>query len=272
MQQRDERAAAGQPDGGLSRGVAAADHARRAGPAELRLRRPGCVEHADPLVVGEPLDGESPVLRAGCQQHGARRDLVVVLQTDDVSLAARFERERAVGRRRPRTELPRLGDGAAGQLRAADPGREAEVVLDPAGGARLAAEGGALDDERLEALRRAVHRSREARGAGADDHEVDLLARGELEPDPERARDLAGRRAAQLLAAGQTHERQALVAQSGDQGGRVRVAGLLGVAPGIRQAVAAGELDHRRRRRRTSAGRSPRCRFLAPAGAPRAWP
>ena len=135
---------------------------------------------------------------------------------------ARLERQRAVGRRGARVELARLGDRAARQLRAADPGREPEVVLDPPRRARLPAERGALDDERLEALGGAVDRGAEAGGAAADDDQVDLLAGRELAADPERARDLAGRRAAQLRAARQPDERQARGVEPGDQRGRVR--------------------------------------------------
>ena len=104
----------------------------------------------------------------------------------------RLEGERAVGRRGARVELPRLGDRAARELGAADPGREAEVVLDPARRPGLAAERGALDDQRVEAFGGAVDRGREPRRAGADDQQVDLLARRELEPDPEGAQHLAG--------------------------------------------------------------------------------
>ena len=178
------------------------------GAAELRLRRPGGVEDADPLVVGEAVDREAPVLRAGGEQHGARGDLVVLLEPHDVAPVSRLERDRAVGRRRPRVELARLGDGAAGELGAADAGGEAEVVLDPARRARLPAERGALDDERVESLGGAVDGGAEAGGAAADDEQVDLLSRRELAADPERARDLARRGRAQLGAAGQAHEGQ----------------------------------------------------------------
>ena len=116
-----------------------------------------------------------------------------------------------------RAELARLRDGAAGQLGAGDPGREAEVVLDPPRRARLAAERRALDDERVQALRRAVDGRAEAGGAAADDQQVDLLARRKLEADPERARDLARRRAAQVGPAGEPHERQARRVELRDQ-------------------------------------------------------
>ena len=66
---------------------------------------------------------------------------------------------------------------ARGQLPAADARREAEVVLDPPREARLSAEHGALDDQRVEALGRAVDRRAQAARPAADHDEVDLLAR-----------------------------------------------------------------------------------------------
>src|SRR5262249_61516113 len=95
-----------------------------------------------------------------------------------------------VGRRRTPADLARLRDRAAGQLGARDSGREAEVVLDPAGRSRLAAERRALHDERLEPLGGAVDRRAEAGRAAADDEQVDLLAGREVQTDPEPARDL----------------------------------------------------------------------------------
>src|SRR6266852_879647 len=113
----------------------------------------------------------------------------------------RFEGERAVRGRGARVELARLGDCAARELGAADPGGKAEVILDPTGRPCLAAERGALDDQRVEPFGGAVDRGGEARRAGADDQQVDLLARRELEPDPERAQHLTGGRPVQLTSA-----------------------------------------------------------------------
>ena len=68
--------------------------------------------------------------------------------------------------------------------------REAEVVLDPGRRARLAAGRLALDHDRLEALRRAVHGRGQPRGAGADDHGV-VLRRLRLGLDLEQLGDAA---------------------------------------------------------------------------------
>src|SRR4029453_10703352 len=102
------------------------------------------------------VDGKPAVLGARCEQHGARCDLPVVLEADEMPAASRFEREGAVRRRRAGVELAYLGDCAAGQLGAADPGWEAEVVLDPARRPGLAAERGALDYQRVKPFRGAV--------------------------------------------------------------------------------------------------------------------
>ena len=83
MQQRDERAAAGEPDGRLAGGVAAADDGDARAGAELGFGRPCCVEDGQSLELGKAVDRKPPVLRAGREQDRARRDLLVVLEADD---------------------------------------------------------------------------------------------------------------------------------------------------------------------------------------------
>jgi hypothetical protein len=158
VQQRDERAAAREPDGGLAGRVASTNHGDTFGAAELRLGRPGGVEDAHALVFGERLNRQAAVLRAGRQRDCQRGDLAVVLQSQDVASVSSFERKRAVGGCQPGAELPRVRDRTACQLRAAHPGWESEVVLDPPGGARLPAERRAVDDQRVESLGCAVDR------------------------------------------------------------------------------------------------------------------
>ena len=153
-----------------------------------------------------------------------------------MSSVAGLERDRAVGSRGSRAELARLADGAAGELGAADAGREAEVVLDPARRSGLAAERGALDDQRVEPLGGAVDGGGEAGGAAADDEQVDFLARRQLASDPERAQHLASRGVLQLGAAREPHER------------RLRSVRRCGLVPGEREPVGAGEVEHLHRR------------------------
>ena len=96
MEEGDERAAAGEPDGGLAGGVAAADDRDALSRAELGLGRPGGVEDRQPLELREAVDREPAVLGARCEQDGAGGDLLVVLEADEVAAVSRFEGERAV--------------------------------------------------------------------------------------------------------------------------------------------------------------------------------
>jgi hypothetical protein len=172
-----------------------------------------------PLVVGEALGGEAPVLRVGGQHDGAGDDLLTVLQPHQVTPVPGLQRDGPVRRRRARVELARLDDRPAGELRSADPGRETVVVLDPPRGARLPAERGALDHQRLQALGRPVDRGAEAGRPAADDEQVDLLARGELAAHPQRTGDLSARGATELRPAGQPHHGQARGIEAGEQRG-----------------------------------------------------
>ena len=133
MQERHERATPSEPHGSLAGGVAAADDSEARPGAELSLGRPRGVEDRQPLELRQALDREPAVLSAGRQKDGARGDLPVVLEPHDMPAVSRLEGQGAVGRRGARPELPRLCDRPACQLGAADPCREAEVVLDPAG-------------------------------------------------------------------------------------------------------------------------------------------
>jgi hypothetical protein len=160
---------------------------------------------------------------------------MVLLEADDVSLVSGLERDRPEGRRRPRSELARLGDSAAGELGPGDARGEAKVVLDPARGACLPAEHGALDDEGVEPLGGAVYRCAESRRAPAYDQQVSLFSGRELAADPDRAQHLPARGRPQLRATRQAHQ------------GSFALGRQL-VAPGERQAVAAREVEHPHRR------------------------
>ena len=106
-------------------------------------------------------------------------------------------------------EPPRLVGRAARQVRAAQPGREAQVVLDPARLARLAARRLALDHHGLQALRGAVHRGRQPGRAAADDHEVVVVLRG-VAGDAQPLGQLEDRRALEHGAVLQQRHRQAV--------------------------------------------------------------
>ena len=85
VKQRHQRAAAREPDGGLTGGVAAADHGDSLGAAEPRLGWAGGVEDAHALVLGESLNRKAPVLRARRKHDRARGDLVIVFEPDEVT-------------------------------------------------------------------------------------------------------------------------------------------------------------------------------------------
>jgi hypothetical protein len=225
-----------EPDRGLAGGVAAADDGNAGCAAELCLRRPGCIERADALVVGEIGERQPPVLGTGCENDSPGGDFVPSLELHHVPPVVDPERSRAIGRRRPSAELACLRHGPARQLDAAEPGREAEVVLDPSGGSGLAAESSALDHERVEPLRRAVYGSRQARRAGAHHEQVDLLAGLELPAHAERPQNVARGGPLQLCAAREPDQRRFL-----PTGGRL-------VVPRVGQVVGPGELEQPSRR------------------------
>src|SRR6266436_1405162 len=88
VEQRDEGAAAGEPDGGLSGGVAAADDGDARGATQLRLGGPGRVKHAHALVVAQAVEGEPPVGGAGGEHDGACCDLVFLFKSYEMSSVA----------------------------------------------------------------------------------------------------------------------------------------------------------------------------------------
>ena len=85
VEERDERAAAGEPDGRLAGGVAAANDGDARAGAEPRLGRTGGVEDRESLVLRQALEREPAVLGAGREQDGPRGDLVVVFEADEVA-------------------------------------------------------------------------------------------------------------------------------------------------------------------------------------------
>ena len=96
VEQRDERAAAREPDRGLARGVATSDDRDARGAAKASLGRPCGIEHAQSLELRQPLDGRTPVLRARREENRTCGDLVTLLEPDEVAPVARFQRDGAV--------------------------------------------------------------------------------------------------------------------------------------------------------------------------------
>src|SRR5439155_8703021 len=96
--------------------------------------------------------------------------------------------------------------GPGAQLLAAEAAGKAEVVLDPGGGACLASASRALDQQRPEALGRAVDRGRQSGRPTADDHHVVAVLRG-LGLEPERLRQAAEGGCLQPRAVGEQDDR-----------------------------------------------------------------
>ena len=143
----------------------------------------------------------------------------------------------------------RLDRGAVGQLAAGDAGREAEVVLDPRRGARLAAGRHAVEHDRVEPLGGAVHGGRQARRPGADHDEVAERALL-VAAQPEDPREVDVARVAQDLVAANDHDRR--LARGDAQLAQQRLGRriVFEVDPAVGQAVAGGEVAQAARVRR----------------------
>ncbi len=175
---------------------------------------------------------------------------------------AELHRSHLAREEKRRTEDPRLLEGALSELGTAQPAREAEIVADARARPRLAPDGLALDDERIQPLRRCVDRSREAGRPGSDDHDVErpgivqlgLHARPVL-------REVLGSRIDERGAVRQQHDRNVrafLAARAEELHALVRV----GRVEGMRHAVPREQVAER------IAARRPRVcddRQLAPA-------
>ena len=162
----------GQVDHRLPRRIPAADHHDFLAPAEPRLHVGGRVVDARALELLEPRDVEPAVLDPAGDQHAARAEPRAVVQGDDAVAAVDAERAHRAGHTEARAEALRLKQRVPRELGARDPGGKPEIVLDPRARARLTARRERLGSEHFEPLRGGVHRRREPRGAGTDDHEI----------------------------------------------------------------------------------------------------
>jgi hypothetical protein len=124
----------------------------------------------------EPVYGELPPRDAAGEDDGPSPEDVAAVQ---VQLTSRDVDSRNRARHEDLGAEPsRLLQRPARKLVPGHARREAEVVLDSGGGAGLAAGRLPLDDDRLQPLRRSVHRGGQSRRARADDHGVVLRDRG----------------------------------------------------------------------------------------------
>ena len=118
-----------------------------------------------PSSSAPALDQWSPVLRAGRHDDRPGRHLAAVVQPDHVPARLGHEPGHAARIGDASAELLGLHGGEVRQLLSGDAVGEAEVVLDPAGRARLATHRPALEHDGVEPLGRAVHGRGQARPA-----------------------------------------------------------------------------------------------------------
>ena len=151
-------------------------------------------------------------------------------------------------------EPARLGQRAPRQVAAGQAGREAEVVLDPARRAGLAAGRLALDQQRLEPLARPVDRRRQPGRPGSHDDEV-VERQRRVRREADRLGQLAGRRVAQHPAVGKQDDRLGRIGRAVERLGQATALVVLRVEPGVR-APGCGSGSRGSRGRAAPIGRS----------------
>jgi hypothetical protein len=151
----------GEVEGGLAGGVSGADDGHPASAHGSRLGRGGAVEDAPPDQRLQPFGAQPSPRDAHREDHRSRHHLLSIRGAQHVPVAARLERRRLLGEHHVGAEQPCLLAGAIGEVVAADAPGESGDVSDPRAGAGLASRDLALEDDRLEALRRGVDGRRE---------------------------------------------------------------------------------------------------------------
>src|SRR5262249_55342238 len=116
VEERHERATAGEPDRRLGGRVPAADDTDPRGAASPGLLWPRGVEDADAFIRLDLGDRKPAVLGAGRENDRTRPHLLAAREPDEVMPDARLERDGAVRRCEAGAKLTRLADGANRQL------------------------------------------------------------------------------------------------------------------------------------------------------------
>ena len=178
-----------QVDRRLTGRVAAADDDHRFA-RERRGLRAGGVEDARIGHLLERRDLEAAVGRARGEHHRGRLDVWLAGDLEPQPPSARTQPGHLAHDQEGGAEHPCLLISALGELAAADPAREAEVVANQRARARLASDGLALDDQRAQPLRGRIDGGGEAGGPGPDHGEIELPCLAELGRDSECRREL----------------------------------------------------------------------------------
>ena len=238
---RDLRGVAREVHRRLAGGVRAADHHDALVLAGDRLGHRRAVVDA---AAGELLDArrlQAAVGHPRRHQHRMAGQLGAVAQAQHPRRPAALDAVHAVHRDDLRAQPARLRRGPPGEVAAAEPAGEAEVVLDARALPGLAARRLALHHHGAQALRGPVDRRGQPGGAAADDHQVverQLGAGGQahLLGDLERARPL------QHGAVGEQQDGQAVGAHVGYLEQLRRLALALHVQPAEGDLVAGEEV------------------------------
>ena len=164
MLREEHRGLAGRVPAADDRHLRAGAHAGLEGPC--RVVDPQAEQLVDPRHVQVAVPGTRG------DHHAPRLHGRAVAEPDGVAAVARLERRRLRRDHQACAELAGLHAGALGELHARDPGWEAEVVLDPRRGPRLAAGGHRVDRHRLESLGGAVDGGRESGGPRSHHQQV----------------------------------------------------------------------------------------------------
>ena len=193
--ERDVVGVAREVQRGLAGGVGAAHDVDVAVGHARRLRRGPAVEHAGAVERLELGDADALVLGAGGQEHRAGADAPAVGELDPEPVVVSAEHRDELHEREVRAEHPRLFVGRLREPAAADPAREPEVVADQRARRGLPADPAAVDHQRVEALRRAVHRGGQPGGpAPTITRSNSVLGGSTGDPDAETSSALVGSR------------------------------------------------------------------------------
>src|SRR5262249_4658052 len=117
-----------------------------------RLRRRRAVEDPGSLELHERGNVEPLVRNSHREDDGARLNFGAARDRYPMQLPLALDARDLAGEEERRAEHPGLLVRTLGELGAAEPAREPEVVADPRAGARLTPDGLALDDERRKPL------------------------------------------------------------------------------------------------------------------------
>jgi hypothetical protein len=145
--------------------------------AQARLQVSGGVVDPASFEVGEPLDLQPAIQRAGGGDDRSSRHGRPVRQLDHQMAGFFAHSDRRTRRAQLRAELFGLHESPLRQLSTRDSEGKAEVVLDARTRARLAAGSSHIDVQRSQALGYAVHGSRQPRRSSTDDHQVEAAIR-----------------------------------------------------------------------------------------------